>query len=1031
MWGRERTQRRKVGLRSVLLVSFLFLILVLPPHNFLHDVSAAGGLSYVPIYLTNNQPIATPSPFQASITFNPSLYTQYENSSLSNIRFFASFSGSTFSNELYAWIESFSGSSTPNLATSATVWINIPNGIGPSSTVTIYMAFQALSTQFDGIYWGESPSLSTPYGQNDNGANVFSVYNNGATLFGTSQTGTGGSGPITTVTSPSPYVHAITGSVSGGGAAATTWTINGETTTQLPSSYVAQMLVYLSGSSPLTDLMTNVQSISSGQFYVFRYDARSGSYDLIGNYPSGGTQTSILSQSAITTLAGTWYQMTAVDNSDSLSLYKSSLSNLGNFGSLEVGPVPGKGYSGGGVAFATDGASSTEYWTMIVVRAFPPNGAMPSESIGTLLKAAPSSPYGIDNVQSNAIVQSPAVVLQTTTSLTYVPVTITNTQTAPTLTGLQVPLNIDFSIYKSYLVSDAGNIRFFNSSTFTTSFELPAWLESYSGNTSSSAYTATSSQVWLCLKGTSIPGSSSITIYMVFESAVDFDGNYWGEAPALSPTFGQFDNGANVFSYYNTSPSGTSGWTSHGVVGLTSTAPSGSYFKTSRAYYANSANGNYMYSQIPNLSTNEVITFWVYTTGLGNMFFLANSAGSGQMARLDSRGGANWAGLAATTSWTQWNAPSSGLDESANKWYKFDVVINSTTASTYIGSSTNSISTLGTIANELAISNKGNYIGLVGDALGSTYITYWNGFVIRNYPNSGILPTISFGNPVAPAITETVVPQRNAGTISLMSGLTFYENASSPATCSTPQIDTSFSQPSTSSSFTLNSGSSACLWSPQFASASILNAGSWILDMWASAASSGAMQVSVYSTNSTGSIVSTILTGRNTNTIGTLKSEVKTVLTGAGANIPSNGHLEILIAALTGGPSSFVIYWGSGQLTNFESPSLFNNVLAINNTSTSPWLANLGISSTTNTARLGNFTAWFSSQATPQIAIGSLVTTQQTGGTQIIIPASTTIYICMTAAANTLGTSTIALSLKLQSFQSGPYVQYSISFQTN
>lgn len=1030
MW-RKHTRRAQIGLRSFLLVSFLLLILTFPPNTLLKNASAQSGLSYVPISVTNNQPIPTQTPFQQSITINPSLYTQYESANLGNIRFFSSFSGSIFSNELFAWMESFSGSPTANLATSATIWISLPSGISSTSTITIYMVFENSSTNFDGVFWGEAPALSPSYGQYDNGANVFSVYNNGLALFPSAQTGTGGSGPITTSSAPSPNLHAITGSVSGGGGGANTWTTDGETSTSLPSSYVAQMLVYLGGSAPLTDLMTNVQSISTGQFYVFRFDARGGSYDLVGNYPSGGTSTNILAQSATTSLVGAWYQMTAIDSSDSLSLFKSNSFNLGSFGTLEAGPVLGKGYVGGGIAITTDGATSTEYWTMVSVRAYPPNGVMPSESTGSVMTVVPSAPYSTLYSQSNSTIQKPSIVLQTTSSPTYVPILITNSQAVPTRSGLQVPLNIDFNNFKSYLASDAGNIRFFNSTTFTPSYELPAWLELYSGNTSNGASTATNSEVWLSLKGTVIPASSSVTVYMVFESGVDFDGSYFGEAPQLSHVYGQFDNGANVFVYYNPAPSGTSGWTIKGVAGQTSSAPTGSHFKSTDAYYANSANGDYMDSLISNLGTNEVITFWVYTTGLGNVFFLDSSTGAGQMARIDSRGGGNWAGLATTTSWTQWTAPTSGLDEVANTWYKYDIVMNSTGASAYIGASANNISTLGTRANALTISNKGGYMGLVGDGLGSAYVTYWNGFVIRYYPTAGVMPTISVGAVVTPAISETVMPQLNEGSIGLASGMTFYESASPPTTCTSPTIDTNLTQPATSSSYLVASGSSVCLWSPKFSNSSALNTGSWVLNLWASATSAGTMKVSIYSTNSSGGVVSTILSNGVSNTITTSSSQVITSLAGSGANLAAGGYVEVVLGAPVSGPASFTIYWGNGQLTNFESPVLFNNVLAINNTSTSPWYLNLGVASSTNTARLSNLTAWFSSVASPQISLGSSVTSQQLLGPQVVISGSSTLYLYLNAAATSTGSSTVVVSLKVQSFQGGPYSQYTIILQLN
>lgn len=1029
---RERkVERGGVGLRSLLLISFFVLILTFPSHDLISNVSAQTAVAYVPISLVNSQSLPTQAPFQESMTINPSLYTQYENPQLGNIRFYSSFSGIYFSNPINAWMESFSGSTSANLATSATIWLNIPNGIASDSTITIYMVFETTTTQFDGITWGEAPTISSTYAQYDNGVSVFDVYDNGNSLLALSQTGTGGSTPSVTAAAPTPYVHAITASVSGGGSGASTWSTNGENSLSLPTSYIAQTLVYLSGSSPLTDLITNVQSISSGEFYTFRLDARASSFDLIGNYPAGGTSTNILAQSSTTSSAGTWYKLTAIDNGDTLSLYKTTSFGLGSYGTLEAGPVAGKGYTGGGVALTTDGATSTEYWSMLVVRAYPPSGVMPSSSEGSVMTVGPSSPNSLQYQQFIASTQSLSVIIGTTSSPSYVPILITNKQGASTRSGLQVALNVDFSEYRNYLSSDAGNIRFFNSSTFTSGFELPAWLETYSGNSSDSASTATSSVVWVNLKGTVIGPSSSITLYMVFESATDFDGINWGEAPELSSTFGGFDNGANVFAYYNVSPSGTLGWTVNGAAGQTSSAPVGSYFDSTSAYYAKSANGNYLDSSIAGLGPNEVLTFWVYTTGLGNVFFLTNSAGNGQMARLDSRGGGNWAGLAKTTSWTQWSAPSSRLDESPNNWYKFDVVINGTGAAAYIGSPLNNISTLGTFANSLAISNMGNYIGLVGDGLGNSFITYWDGFIVRYYPPNGVSPTVSFGTIVVPAVSETVMPQLNEGSVALPSGLQFYENSSAPTACSSPSADTSLAPPSASSFYTLSAGSSSCLWSPQYSNSTEINSGTWAIDLWASAVSVGALQVSIFSTSSTGAVTATIFSGTPTSPISKTKSSVVTDFSGSGANIQSHGYLELVLTALSGGPSSFNLYWGSGQLTSFESPEFFNDVLIINNTSTSQFRIDLGVASVSNTGRLTNMTAWFSSASTPQIQLGSSISSPRLQGVQVSVAAKSATYLCLFAGANSTGTSSVTVSLEIQPFQGGPYSQYTIILELN
>jgi hypothetical protein len=74
--------------------------------------------------------------------------------------------------------------------------------------------------------------------------------------------------------------------------------------------------------------------------------------------------------------------LTAVDNNDYLYLYKNIVSsyssyNLAYYGNLEAS-AKGVGYIGGGIAVTTDGATSTDYFTMMIVRAYPPNGVMPS-----------------------------------------------------------------------------------------------------------------------------------------------------------------------------------------------------------------------------------------------------------------------------------------------------------------------------------------------------------------------------------------------------------------------------------------------------------------------------------------------------------------------------------------------------------------------------------------------------------------------------------------------------------------------------
>ncbi len=327
----------------------------------------------VPITLTNSQASALPANTQITVSFNSQAYRPYEKANLGNIRFYYN------STALYSWCEA-------NCATTATsnsiFWVKIPVSIGAGNSLAINMYMLPKGVDFDKVFAGEAPQLSPTYAQYDNGANVFVVYNNGLSAFAISQTGTGGSGPSATASAPSPYTYAITGSVAGGVGGANTWTINGETATALPTSYIAQMLVQTTGSSPLTDMLTNFQGVS-GQFYVFRFDMRSADFDLIGKYPSGSSITLPVATSSSTSSTGTWYQMTAVDNADSLSLYKSTSFSLSSFGTQEVAPTTGAGFTGGGIGVTTDGAASTGYWTIILVRVYPPSNTMPTAAFGS------------------------------------------------------------------------------------------------------------------------------------------------------------------------------------------------------------------------------------------------------------------------------------------------------------------------------------------------------------------------------------------------------------------------------------------------------------------------------------------------------------------------------------------------------------------------------------------------------------------------------------------------------------------------
>jgi len=126
----------------------------------------------------------------------------------------------------------------------------------------------------------------------------------------------------------------------------------------------------------------------------------------------------------------------------------------------------------------------------------------------------------------------------------YVPITLTNSQSSPVAGGTQIMLTVDWNTYSTYLNAQASNVVFFD---FSGNL-LNSWMQSFV-STSDAADT-----VWVQLNSTGIPATSHRTIYMGFYSISTNNFNpsgNWGEAPTLSGTYGQYDNGANVFTVYD------------------------------------------------------------------------------------------------------------------------------------------------------------------------------------------------------------------------------------------------------------------------------------------------------------------------------------------------------------------------------------------------------------------------------------------------------------------------------------------------
>jgi hypothetical protein len=299
---------------------------------------------YVPITIGNGQSAATPSPFQQMIQFSPSSYAQYENSNLGNIRFYQ---GST---ELYSWCESGCSST----ASQATFWINLPSGIPANSVVTVNMVFEPTSTNYDGVYAGEAPQLSSTYAQYDNGASVFNFYDNFAgTSLNTNiwtQVGTG-------------Y------SINNGFIFQTSGTATDNNYLQSISSFslpiITEAYIYPTNGGWIG--FSQIGTYSSGGVLAYYYPAQNGWELYRGSnqlhYTGNDAENTYYIMSEIMLPGGT-----ALLNVNYVNLITSSSGYFsGTTGNLYIGDNTGTG---------------TMYW--IRTRAYPPNGVMPSVSFGSV-----------------------------------------------------------------------------------------------------------------------------------------------------------------------------------------------------------------------------------------------------------------------------------------------------------------------------------------------------------------------------------------------------------------------------------------------------------------------------------------------------------------------------------------------------------------------------------------------------------------------------------------------------------------------
>ncbi len=205
-------------------------------------------------------------------------------------------------------------------------------------------------------------------------------------------------------------------------------------------------------------------------------------------------------------------------------------------------------------------------------------------------------------------------------------ITIQNSQSDPTPAPFQVLLNLNL---QGIISSPSGLLSLLFCQDTQCTQPLYAWVESYSSNLSSV-------NTWVLLpKG--IPASSSMTIYMQVNGRNNYP--YTGIAPQLTSVYAQYDNGDNVFTFYDNfagTSLNTNKWTANGA----------SYSVDNGLTYNTNANNNVLTS-LQSFTDPYVIDWYGYATAGESdtgIYFNVQSTSANSNANLWAQRGSSVAG---------------------------------------------------------------------------------------------------------------------------------------------------------------------------------------------------------------------------------------------------------------------------------------------------------------------------------------------------------------------------------------------------
>ena len=354
--GRKAVLILFILLISTFTVAFMLAAPASPAVHATGPTIPSGIQNYVPVTLTNTQSSAVLGGTQVMVLVNwaSSTISSYEGTNLQNVRWFDS-----AGNVLNAWMENGTSSSTKSA-----VWMKLnSSGIAADSSIVIYLGFDSTSTNDLSTNgpWGAYPTYTSTYGQYDDGAVVFVQYQNFA----------GNSCP----------------SGQGGWSCSAGIVNNGLEFTGL-SEHAVSTNTYGANASQIMDAYVNMT-----QRVNVAYGSGLNSFGV-----SGGTV-----YWCISLLACGYSSSTLASGSHVLSVYYADVYSPGIQGSEDYGePITEALSFGYGTSTEPLYISSSQQVTVtwMRLRAYPPNGVMPTELFDEVQVTLSATPYSLPTVMT-------------------------------------------------------------------------------------------------------------------------------------------------------------------------------------------------------------------------------------------------------------------------------------------------------------------------------------------------------------------------------------------------------------------------------------------------------------------------------------------------------------------------------------------------------------------------------------------------------------------------------------------------------